>query len=801
MQYTHLKFAFRNLWRNKFYSLINIGGLAIGVAVSMLILVFVGHELSFDRFHNNADNIYRLRATFKFGEQEINATGMSAYMGPALKESTAGVKDYVRMYSINNERLVFKSDADHIFYEKHFTLTDPNYFKVFNFPLVQGDPKRALEGINKLVLSESVAKKYFGDSKDIVGRTLTLNNKINYTISGVMKDLPSNTTLNYDIISSLSSLKEFVNVVTPNANDDLFHDNVVGLGAFQTYLHLANASEKRAVLKNILTLMRNGNKSEEEIKSNKFELSALPDLHMNESATGDSIGMNNVYIFAGVALLIILLALLNYMSLTTARSNERAREVGVRKALGAFRGTLVSQFYSESILITVVSFVLGFGLALVLRPILFDQLDIKIDLAFILSPIVLVPLAALMLACVVLAGAYPSLVLSSFRPVEVLKGQFLKIGKGGIQVRQGITIFQFVASIALIIAAVVVQQQLSHLQSRKLGLAKDQVLMVQPSAEGFKSFRNEVSQLNIVEKMGSANLALFRDYNAIFFVTSPFNKKDVPLHIFGADPAWIDLMGLTWKIPPADLKNTDGWRKKLILNAKAAKDLGVTSLDQAGEVGKLLGEPMVGVLNDFYFSEMSLNQQQVPLGVTVAGEDFTGVLYLRLTKTADMQESVATIGKLFKKHSPDKPFEYFFLDESFDALFKSEDRMAKMFGIFTGLAIFISCLGLFGLAAYATARRAKEIGIRKVLGASVSSLMQLLSVEFLRPVLIAIVIASPIAWYAMNQWLQKFTYRIDLEWWVFALAGIGAVVLALLTVSIQSLRTALSNPVNAIKNE
>lgn len=800
MQHNHLKFAFRNLWRNKFYSLINIGGLAIGIAVSMLILVFVGHELSFDRFHKNADNIYRLRATFKFGEQEINATGMSAHMAPALKESTAGVKDYVRMYIINNEKLVFKSDADHIFYEKHFTLADPNYFKLFSFPLVQGDASRALDEPNKLVISESVAKKYFGDS-DVLGRTLILNNGINYTISGVMKDLPSNTTLNSDIIASISSLKEFVQSTTPNANDDLLNDNIVGLGSFQTYLRLANASVQGSVLKNIYMLMRRGNMSESEIKSNKFELSALPTLHMHESATGDSIGMSNVYIFAGVALLIILLALLNYMSLTTARSNERAREVGVRKALGAFRGTLVSQFYSESILITLISFILGFALAFILRPLLFDRLDIEIDAAFMLSPVVLLPLAGLMLACVVLAGAYPSLVLSSFRPVEVLKGQFLKIGKGGIQVRQGITVFQFVASIVLIIAAVVAQQQLSHLQSRKLGIAKDQVLMIQPSAEGFRPFRNAVSQLNIVEKTGSANLALFRDYNAIFFVTSPFNKKEVPLHVFGVDPDWIDLMGLSWKIPPADLKNTDGWRKKLILNAKAAKDLGVTSLDQASEVGKLLGEPMVGVLNDFYFSEMSLNQQQVPMGVTVAGEDFTGVLYLRLSKTSEMQKNIATLGKLFKKHCPDKPFEYFFLDESFDALFKSEDRMAKLFGIFTGLAIFISCLGLFGLAAYATARRTKEIGIRKVLGASVSSLMQLLSVEFLRPVLIAIVIASPIAWYAMNQWLQKFTYRIDLEWWVFALAGIGAVVLALLTVSIQSLRTALSNPVHAIKNE
>lgn len=800
MQYTHLKFAFRNLWRNKFYSVINIGGLAVGIAVSMLILVFVGHELNFDRFHKNANNIYRLKATFKFGEQEMQGTGMSAYMGPALKESTAGVKDYVRMFTSFNEKLVFKSDADHIFYEKRFVLADPSYFKVFSFPFLQGDPRTALTQPGKIVVSESIAEKYFGDS-EVLGRTLTLNNGLNFVISGVIKNAPSNASLAHDIIAPLQSLFAFQQLLNPELKDDLLEvDNVVRLGSFQTYLHLANPSIQASVLNNIPKLMRRGKISESEIKTHKFTLSALTDLHMGENTSSEARGISNVYIFAGVALLIILLALLNYMSLTTARANERAREVGVRKALGAFRGELIGQFYGESVLVTCLSFVLGFGLAFLLRPIFFDRLDLQIDAAFMLSPIVVLPMLGLMLACIVLAGAYPSLVLSAFRPVEVLKGRFLKSSKGGIQIRQSITVFQFVASIVLVIAALVAQQQLSYLQSRKLGINKDQILMMTPSADGYHAFRNAVSQLNGIEKTGSASLALFKDYNSIFFVTSPINKKEVPLHTIGVDAGFIDMLGLTWKIPPTDLKNTAGWQGKLVLNALAAKDLGVTSLAQASEVGSILGQPMVGVLNDFYFSEMSLNQK-APLAMSIVGEDFKGTLYLQLSKTADVQASMAAIGKLYKKHCPDKPFEYFFLDESFDTLFKAEDRMAKMFGIFTGLAIFISCLGLFGLAAYATARRTKEIGIRKVLGASVSSLMQLLSVEFLRPVLIAIVIASPIAWYVMNQWLQKFTYRIDLEWWVFALAGLGAVVLALLTVSIQSLRTALANPVTAIKNE
>lgn len=800
MQFTHLKFAIRNLWRNKFYSLINIGGLAVGIAVSMLILVFVAHELSFDRFHKNASTIYRLKVSFKFGEQEMQGTGMSAYMGPALKESTAGVKDYVRMFTSFNEKLAFKSDADHIFYEKRFVLADPSYFEVFTFPFLQGDPRTALDQPGKIVVSESIAEKYFGDS-DVLGRTLTLNNGLNFVISGVIKNAPSNASLAYDIIAPLQSLFTFQKLLNPELKEDLLKvDNVVQLGSFQTYLYLANPAIQASVLNNIPKLMRRGKISESEIKTHKFALSALTDLHTGENTSSEARGISNVYIFAGVALLIILLALLNYMSLTTARANERAREVGVRKALGAFRGELIGQFYGESVLVTCLSFVLGFGMAFLLQPIFFDRLDLQIDAAFMLKPIVILPMLGLMLACIVLAGAYPSLVLSAFRPVDVLKSKFLKSSKGGVQIRQSITVFQFVASIVLVIAALVAQQQLSYLQSRKLGMNKDQIMMMTPSPEGYQAFRNAVSQLNGIEKTGSASMALFKDYNSIFFVTSPINKKEVPLHSFGVDVGLVDMLGLTWKIPPADLKNTAGWEGKLVLNATAAKDLGVKSLTQANEIGSLLGEPMVGVLNDFYFSEMSLNQK-APLAMSIVGEDFKGTLYLQLSKTADVQGSMAAIGKLYKKYCPDKPFEYFFLDESFDTLFKAEDRMAKLFGIFTGLAIFISCLGLFGLAAYSTARRAKEIGIRKVLGASISSVMGLLSGEFLRPVLIAIAVASPIAWYLMEQWLKKFTYRIQIEWWIFAAAGASVIVLALLTVSIQSLRAALANPASAIKSE
>jgi putative ABC transport system permease protein len=800
MSYTQLKFALRNLWRNKFYSLINIGGLAVGIAVSMLILVFVAHELSFDRFHPQAEDIYRMRATFKFGNQEMQLTGMSAYMGPALRESTAGVKNYVRLYNPSNDKLTFKSDAEHIFYEDRVILADPSYFQVFNFPFVQGNPKTVLQQPNQLVVSEKIAKKYFGDS-EVLGRTLTLNNSLQYVISGVIKNPPSNASIAYELIAPLNSLFAVQKMINPDVKEDILKtDNVVRLGSFETYLLLSNETVQASVLNNIPKLMRRGKMPESEIKDTKFSLSPLLNLHLNESASGSALSLSNLYIFAGVALLIILLALLNYMSLTTARSSERAREVGVRKAMGAFRAELVGQFYGESILVTLMAFALGFGLAFVLRPLFFDRLDLQIDAIFMLSPVVLLPLGGLLLACIVLAGAYPSFVLSAFRPVEALKGRLLNRNKGGIQIRQGITVFQFTASIVLVIAALVAQQQLNHMQARKLGMHKEQVVMLTPSAEGFSAFRNAVAQVKEVDKIGSASLKLFKDYNSIFFVKSPLNQKEIPLHTFNADAAFFDLLGLSWKINPLELDKPGNWKGKMAINAQAAKELGLQSMSQAEQVGNIFKEPLLGVLQDFHFSQISLSQA-TPLAVSIVSSEEPGSLYLRLHPTADVQATIAHLSQVFKTHCPEEPFEYFFLDESFDKLFKAEDRMAKMFGIFTGLAIFISCLGLFGLAAYATARRAKEIGIRKVLGATISNVMGLLSKEFLRPVLIAIALASPVAWYLMEQWLKKFAYRIEIEWWIFAAAGVGIVVLALLTVSAQSLRAALANPVTAIKQE
>lgn len=801
MQHNHLKFAFRNLWRNKFYSLINIGGLAIGIAVSMLILVFVGHELSFDRFHKNIDKIYQLSVNFTFNNQEIRGTGMSAYMGPAMKETIPGVDDYVRLYHISDAEVVIKKDATHLFYESKVVLADPSYFSVFSFPFLAGNPKTALSQPNSMVITEKMARKYFGKT-DVIGAHLYINSKLPFTISGILQDIPSNSTLDYEFILPIESFVVIKKLVyNESVEPDYLSTNFIGMGSFTTYYQLSNLNAIQQIPEKIAEFWRKDKLSESEIQSKKFELNPLKDLHLQQGRQVLIAGFNKIYLLSLIAIVIMLVALFNYVGITTARASERAKEVGVKKVMGAMKGELMRQFYLESIVVTSLAFGLGLLLSLLMQNLFFEQLGISIDASFIFSRQVILPLGFLLMACVLFSGAYPAIILSAFKPTEALKGRIWSGRRGGkVWFKKSITAFQFSASIVLLIAAIVAYQQLDFLQSRSLGFQKEQVVMIRPTQSGFTEFRNGIEKLSAVKGTGIASMSLFKDGTSMAFTKSPINNNEVEVHILEVDRHFFEVLGIKWAHSKQQT-NLKLQSNTVVINQEAAKQMGYNSGAGVKDLTlQLFNRELSGVVENFQFDLGSM-MKPTALAMWVKNEDLYGTLYVRLASAQHLQADMSAIGQLFKKHCPDKPFEYFFLDESFDALFKAEDRMAKLFGFFTGLAIVISCLGLFGLAAYATARRTKEIGIRKVLGASVSSLMQLLSVEFLRPVLIAIVIASPIAWYAMNQWLQKFTYRIDLEWWVFALAGIGAVVLALLTVSIQSLRTALANPVNAIKNE
>ncbi|TDB62741.1 ABC transporter permease [Arundinibacter roseus] len=786
----YLKIAFRNLVKNKTYSLINIVGLAMGMSVSVLILMFVMHEFSFDKFHEKHARIYRILAKIKMGDQDLQMNSFSAKLGPALKEYNPQVENFVRVKDAV-DKIVMKNPArgEEAFYEQNFLFTDPSFFKLFSFKIKDGSAA-SLDRPFTMVISERAAKKYFGDENP-VGKSLTYEGKYPMQIIGVAENPPSNSSFDFDFVASA--------VTYPQLNENNKKEWDVA-GIFDTWLLLDSDQSVAAVEKNI---KREGEKTGAFASDAEYQLENLATIHLGNNFN-ESGNTKLIYIFTGVAVLILLLALFNYMSLTTARATLRAKEVGVRKVVGANRGGLVRQFYVESILLCSVAFALAFMLVQLLRHPFYDLLNLRIGASFLFSPSFLGYVIGLLLVSALIAGSYPALVLSGFAPLEVLRGR-LAGRQSSAGVRRFFMVLQFTVSIILIICSLVVRNQLNYMQTKKLGLYKEQILSIPLSssvADSYFPLRNEIRDQVGVQNVAATNVGLFKGYN-MFFLKNRTTQLDVPLVTYSVDPNFTEILGLRWKTKP----DTTLWKNQsyMVLNETAIKEMGI----KGDPIGQELvpGSKVAGVLKDFHFS--SIQSEIRAMGLFVSNDTTNlvkalagrGELYVRLDPKTNIQEKIATIGKIFKKYDQEKPFEYYFLDDAFNETFKTEIRMSTMFTIFTSFAVFIACMGLFGLAAFTAETRTKEIGIRKVLGASVSGIVALLSKDFLKLVLVAVVIASPIAWYAMSQWLADFAYRIDIEWWMFALAGGLGIGIAILTVSFQSVKAALMNPVKSLRSE
>lgn len=786
----YLKIALRNLVKNKTYSLINIVGLAMGMAVSVLILMFVMHEFSYDKFHENHARIYRILATFKMGDQNMQFNSFSAKLGPALEESSPQVKGYVRVKTAV-DKVVMKNPAraEESFYEQNFLFADPSFFTVFSFGIQEGSAAN-LDRPFTMVISERIAQKYFGDENP-VGKSLTYEGRYPLQIIGVAKNPPSNSSFNFDFVASASTYPQL------SEKNKIEWDQS---GIFNTYLLLDSEQSMAVVEKNI---KREGKKTGAFDADADYHLEGLTTLHLgnNFNESGNS---KLIYIFTGVAVLILLLALFNYMSLTTARATLRAKEVGVRKVVGAHRGGLVRQFYVESVLLCTLAFALAFLLVQLLRQPFYNLLDPRIDSSFLFSPSFLGYVIGLLVLSTLIAGSYPALVLSGFAPLQVLRGRFAG-GQSGAGVRRFFMVLQFTVSIVLIVCSLVVRNQLTYMQNKNLGLHKDQILSIPLTATvaaNYFPLRNEIREQAGVQDVAVTNAGFFKGYN-MFFLKNFTNQQDVALINAIVDNNFIETLSLTWKTPP----NPELWKNRnhVILNETAIKELGMKG-DPIGQKIQDRDE-VAGILNDFHFS--SVQHEIKAMGLFVVNDTTNilkipgarGTLYARLDPKANIQEKVAAIGRIFKKYDQEKPFEYYFLDDAFNETFKTEIRMSTMFTVFTSFAVFIACMGLFGLAAFTSETRTKEIGIRKVLGASVASLVSLLSRDFLKLVVVALVIASPIAWYVMNQWLGDFAYKVDIGWWIFALAGGLAVGVAVFTVSFQAIKAALMNPVESLRSE
>jgi putative ABC transport system permease protein len=794
MLQNYLKIAFRNLVRNKVYSFINIVGLSFGMAVAMLIFLFVSHEVSYDKFHVNGDRIYQVSSLVKYGEQEVNFTAMSAKLAPIVKKNNSEVIDFVRVKGGGDPIFLNPKNPTQKFKEDNFDFVDNSFFSVFSFQLKEGNPKFVLKEPFSLVITEKIAKKYFGNDNPI-GKILTCNSKDNYTITGILKETPSNSSMSFDILSSIDTYPLLGK--TQKATWD-------SVGIFETYFLL---NSEKSIKKVATSIKASGKLTGVFDEKTTYSLNQFSSQHLG-GGFNDNQNARYVYIFAGIALLILFLALFNYMSLTTARATTRAKEVGIRKVVGAGRNGLIKQFYIESILVCSISFGLAFiFIELLLQP-FYNLLEVQIDSSFLTNPLFLLAVIALFIFSAFVSGSYPALLLSRFIPIEVIKGKFTS-GQGGKSIRKWITVFQFTVSVVLIISVIITQKQVNYMKNKDLGFTKDQVLAIDidsSMAKNYLSLKNDIRQLTGIKAITSVTTPFFKGYNA-WFVKSHKSKKDVMLYSMVADENFFKTVDLQWINTPTNMENLT---KKLFINEEAVKQLelsknkdiigqSVTIWEDKREIG--------GVLKDFNFA--GLKEKIGPLNISIYKEGSTDwimpsgfpTIYVRLDPKSEISEKISTIKYLYEKYHSANPFTYSFLDEDFNKTFSTEMRLSKMFSLFTGFAIFIACMGLFGLVAFAAETRTKEIGIRKVLGASVSNIVSLLSKDFVKLILISFVIAFPIAWWAMNKWLEAFAYRINIEWNIFAIAGVFTLLIALLTVSYQAIKAAVANPVKSLRTE
>jgi putative ABC transport system permease protein len=800
--------AFRQLWRHRVYSSVNLLGLALGLAVSLLILLFVAHEYSYDRFHAQADRIYRVWASFRHGQEVVNTTAMSAGLGPKVQASSPGIVATVRL---SKQGGLLQSDADHVFEEDNILLADPAFLTVFGFELRRGDAKTALAEPMNMLLTERSADKYFG-TQEVLGKELLFDNKLVFKVVGVIQNPPSNSSLRFDFLASLASLSTVErHQWGPGAEPHLTLNNGrVQLGSLETYFLVNSEAVGQAIPDQIRALMK-AEMGEDYEKARKsagfleaFTMQRLTDIRLGPGFRGENHQAKLTYLFLSIALLILALALLNYVSLATARATQRAKEVGVRKVNGASRGRLVAQFYLESMLFTTLAFGLALGLGLLLRWAFFQTLGIEVDEAFLLSPWFGAVGAGLWVGTVLLAGSYPALLLSKFAPAEVLKGKLSAQG-GGRRVRQAFTVFQFAVSIALVICSGLVQRQLAHLRGVDIGMDKAQVLAVEFGnlKEKYGAYRQEVAQLAGVQQLAYSLAPLFKNNYSIVYAKSPENQQEVSVWVNTVDEAYIPFFGLQWASPPLDMAQV-GAKSTLIVNETTAKLMGMP-VDKKGVKLKWGGDPeIIGVLQDFKFDD--LHDEQKPLALYVAKDTVQnlgsgGTLYLRLSPQAPVGEVLAQVEGITRRYAPQRPFSYYFLDEAFGQYFVAEQRLARMLAAFTFFALLISGLGLFGLATFLAETRVKEIGIRKVLGASVLQIGRLLSADFVKLVALAFALACPVAYYLMHRWLADFIYKTTVPWWLFAGAGLGALAVALLSVGWQSLRAARTNPVDSLRSE
>ncbi len=822
----YLIIAFRNLRKHSFYSFINIAGLAIGVAACLVIILFIIDELQYDKYNTKADRIFRIHNEIKFGGNHLLLTTTSAPTGYTLQQDYPEIEATVRFRGVGSYLVKPKEGSDNI-KENNVIWTDSTFFKVFSVKVLEGNPHTALKEPASIAISKKMADKYF-PGQSALSKSLILDNKYNAKVTAVYEDIPSSSHFHFDIL--IAMVGDWP--VAKEAQRPVYLSN-----NFTTYLLLKEGADGKALEAKLpgylekyvgpqIAQVLGGDFTMQKFREsgNIYEMSLMPllDIHLHSDRKGEFEPNGNityVYLMGIIALFILGIACINFMNLSTARSSNRAKEVGIRKVMGSVRAYLVRQFLTESTLVTFFAFLIAIAMAYLILPsfnmLAQKQLSLPID-----NPIFYFGLIGAALVVGLIAGIYPSFFLSAFKPADVLKGRVSLGMKSGF-IRSALVVFQFVISIFLIIGAISVNRQLHYIQTKKLGFEKDQVIVVQDAyalrPNGVEPFKQEVLKNSFIQSgtisgfLPVEGAGSWRNDNPFWREgQEPTSENLASLQNWSVDHDYIKTFGMKIKLGRDFSEAFPSDKDAVILNEAAVLqfELGDDPIgkkintfdgslpDGSPDPSQIKSYPVIGVVEDFHFSTM--HEGITPLGLFMGHSD--GSVSFRFN-AFNSQEVIAAIEKTWKNLAPGQPFQYSFLDEDFGHMYTAEQRLGKIFGLFAGLAIVIACLGLFALTAFTAEQRSKEIGIRKVLGASVSGIVVLLSKEFGKLILIAFAIAIPVAWFSVDWWLKGYAYKTEIGVMVYAVAGFSALLIAWLTMGFQSIKAARSNPIDALKNE
>jgi len=799
----YFKIALRNLTKQKLFSFINILGLTIGIACSILIMIFVNYELSYDKYHDKADRTYRIAVSALIGDTKIDQTNSSAITFTKLLEDFPEIETGVKFLNFDQVPVHIN---DKIFYESGVYAVDSTFYDVFSVPLLSGDPKTVLKEPNTIVMSQSTAFKYFNDA-NVIGKILTIDlgrrgGKVDFKISGISKDMLQNSHFHYNILLSSTSFPNYL------SNQGWTNNN------FISYLVLKKGASKSEFDTKLVAFTRKymGEEKFDEwtAKGNywKYYLQPLTDIHLSSDLNGEFEANGNktyVYIFSVISIIILLIACINFMNLSTARSSLRTKEVGLRKVVGSSRKKIIIQFLFESVFISYIALAAALIIVKIILPVYRDFVGRAIEFNFFDNIYLISILIFLGLFVGIISGSYPSFVLSSLKPITVLKNLSVQ-RKNRLNFRNILVVFQFAISVFLIIGTIIIYQQMQYLQQKNLGFNKEQVLVINnPGSltDNISTFKQSLLSYNNILKVSGSNTIPGKGFSNIGFGAEGI-EDGFTLNLCICDDQFLNTLQIEMDQGRFFSKESPSDSCAVILNQKAAELLGWKN-----PVGKKINNwskqrndfHVIGVVNDYHYE--SLHQQIRPMALLLNGGYYKrteSYINVRL-KTGNLAETIKFIENKWNEFAPGAPFNFSFLDEEFDNLYINEKQTQKLFIIFSFLAIFIACLGLFGLASFIIDRRVKEIGIRKVLGASLTNIVIHLCKNFTLWVIISNVIAWPLAWFFMDKWLQNFAYRIQLEWWVFILSGFIALFISLLMVSSQAIKTAITNPVQSLRYE